>query len=136
MQCFFMRTAIILHGCAGRFKSSLGAHVRRYFFSRCGIISPNRLSMKQLSRDFPSDLRRNIRQRLVLRRHNHSTTRLVKNKFHGTVLCLIFLNDTSNRIHVWCASALIIYKEPSGTSLSQVVFHISPYTLFLKYLHQ
>ena len=80
---------------------------------------------------FWSDLRRNIRQCLILRRHNHSTTTLVKNKFHGTVLCLIFLNNTSDRIHVWCASALIIYKELSGTSLSQVVFHIfSLYTFF------
>ena len=37
MQSIFMRkTLIILHGCAGWFESSLGAHVQRYIFSRCG----------------------------------------------------------------------------------------------------
>ena len=41
--------------------------------------------------------------------------RLLKNKFHGTVLCLISLNDPSDRVYFWCASALIIYKELSGS---------------------
>ena len=43
--------------------------------------------------------------------------RLLKNKFHGTVLCLIALNDPSDRVYFWCASALItcIYKELSGS---------------------
>ena len=41
--------------------------------------------------------------------------RRAKNKFHGTVLCLISLNDPSDRVYFWCASALIIYKELSGS---------------------
>ena len=41
--------------------------------------------------------------------------RLLKNKFHGTVLCFISLNDPSDRVYVWCASALMIYKELSGS---------------------
>ena len=40
--------------------------------------------------------------------------RLLENKFHGTVLCLNSLNDPSDRVYFWCASALIIYKELSG----------------------
>ena len=36
--------------------------------------------------------------------------RLLKNKFHGTVLCLI-----AYRVYFWCASALIINKELSGS---------------------
>ena len=35
--------------------------------------------------------------------------RLFKNKFHGTILCLISLNDPSDRVYFWCASALIIH---------------------------
>ena len=42
--------------------------------------------------------------------------RLLKNKFHGTVLHLISLNDPSDRVYFWCASALIIYKELSGST--------------------
>ena len=42
--------------------------------------------------------------------------RLLKNKFHGTVLCLISLNDTSDRVYFWCARALIICKELSGST--------------------
>ena len=53
--------------------------------------------------------------------------RLLKNKFHGTVLCLISLNDPSDRVFLvfffffffvfvfLVASALIIYKELSGS---------------------
>ena len=37
--------------------------------------------------------------------------RLLKNKFHGAVLCLISLNDPSNRVYFWCASSFIIYIE-------------------------
>ena len=40
--------------------------------------------------------------------------RLLKNKYHGKVLCLISLNDPSDRVYCWCANALIIYKELSG----------------------
>ena len=32
-----------------------------------------------------------------------ASLRLLKNKFHGTVLCLISLNDPSDRVYVWCA---------------------------------
>ena len=39
---------------------------------------------------------------------------LVKNKFDGTVLGLISLNDPSDMVNLWCASVLIIYKELSG----------------------
>ena len=35
--------------------------------------------------------------------------RLLKNKFHRTVLSLISLKDPSDRVYFWCASALIIY---------------------------
>ena len=41
--------------------------------------------------------------------------RLFKKKFHGTVLCLISLNDPSDRVYFWYASELIIYKELSGS---------------------
>ena len=41
--------------------------------------------------------------------------RLLKNKFHGTVLCLISLNDPSDRVYFWCACGLIMYKELSGS---------------------
>ena len=51
-----------------------------------------------------------------VRRHNHCSTTLVKNKFHGIVLCLISLNDLSDRAYFWCASALIIYKELFGST--------------------
>ena len=36
--------------------------------------------------------------------------RLSKNKFHGSVLCLISLNDPSDRVYYWCAIGLIIIK--------------------------
>ena len=37
---------------------------------------------------------------------------LLKNKFHGTELSVISLNDLSDRVHYWCASTLIyIYRE-------------------------
>ena len=42
--------------------------------------------------------------------------RLLKNKCHGTALCLISLNDPWDRVYFWCASALIIYKELSGSA--------------------
>ena len=40
---------------------------------------------------------------------------LLKKQVSWTVLCLISLNDPSNREYFWCASALIIYKELSGS---------------------
>ena len=46
--------------------------------------------------------------------------RLLKNKFHGTVSCLIALNDPSDRVYIWCASALNIYKELSRSMLKFV----------------
>ena len=42
---------------------------------------------------------------------SHCTTMLVKNKFHGTDLCLISRNDPSDRVCFLCASALVMHKE-------------------------
>ena len=35
---------------------------------------------------------------------------------HGTVLCLISLNDPSDRVYIWCASAHVIYEELSEST--------------------
>ena len=42
--------------------------------------------------------------------------RLWKNKFNGTVLYLISLNDPLDRVDFWCACAHITYKELSGST--------------------
>ena len=39
--------------------------------------------------------------------------RLLKNKFHGTVLCLSSLNDPSHSVYFWCASAHTLYTRNS-----------------------
>ena len=38
-----------------------------------------------------------------------SPLRLLKNNFHGTVLCSISLNDPSDMVYFLCASAFNIY---------------------------
>ena len=43
------KTLIRLHGCAGCFESSFGAHVRRYVFSNCGSSWHHELTSKLLS---------------------------------------------------------------------------------------
>ena len=48
-----------------------------------------------------------------VRSHNHCTTTLVKVSWNRIML---ELNDPEDRVYFWCTSALIIYKELSGST--------------------
>ena len=92
----------------------------------------------------------NVRpQDIVTTRSNELLVRLgiedllKKNKFHGTVLCLIALNDLSDRVYVWCASGAVVMFPDSeglgaaviagvGSSLTQSsgISYFSLYTFF------